>query len=185
MDGPRWWTFLIIYSADIKLDNILISVVNGEVCLCDWGEAAATETISARTTVQPQDLRAPEVIVSARPWTSAIDIWNFGALVLEVVEKEQMFKARDTYGNYDPQRHLQEMVNFFGPLPQSLLEPGDQETLRHVNQGDLSLRTDLGLRNPSQEGAALIRFLMEVMVIDPAARPTATQLIDNVWFKSD
>ena len=113
MDRPNWWIFLTIYLADIKLDNILMSVVTGDICLCDWGEAASTETISARAAVQPQDLRAPEVIVSAKPWTSAIDIWNFGALILEVVEKKQMFKARDSSGYYDPQQHLQQIVNFF------------------------------------------------------------------------
>ena len=160
-----------------------MSVVTGDICLCDWGESESSERISLRSEVQPLDLRAPEVILSVKPWTSAIDIWNFGALILEVVEKKQMFKARDSSGYYDPQQHLQQIVNFFGPLPQSLLEQGRQEIVGHINQADLS--REALLQNSSPEGYALITFLTDVMVIDPAQRPTATQLIDNSWFASD
>lgn len=148
-----------------------------------------TSEIWTRSTVQPEDLRAPEVLISARQvWNSPIDIWNFGALLYEVVENEHMFRSRNRDGNHDLEMHLQEIVNLLGPLPQSLLDQGDLEIVNSL-QLNLSNRVDLaaGLNyNPidTKRGAALKEFLMEVMVIDPAKRPIATQLIDHVWFES-
>ncbi len=170
------------------MDNILIQVINGAVCLCDWGEATWPSELSTRRTVQPECLRAPEVLISARPvWNSPIDIWNFGALILEIVENIRMFDGRNRDGVYDSKEHLQEIVNLFGPLPQSLLDKGDPEIVGSLGL-ELSSGADLAdwLHFTKIEGGdALKAFLMEMMVIDPASRQTATELLGNVWFKSN
>ena len=126
-------------------------------------------------------------MVSAKPlWGSAIDIWNLGPLILETVENRSMFDCYTEDGVYDRMAHLREIVGLLGPLPQSLLDLGEQDIVS-CPELRLSSSKDLGDRihiTKDEDKNELKAFLMEVMVIDPTCRPTATQLIDNGWFES-
>lgn len=51
-----------------------------------WADKHLTENI------QPVQLRAPEVLIGA-PWNPKVDVWNVGAVILEVYRNKCMFSG--------------------------------------------------------------------------------------------
>lgn len=97
-----------------------------DICLGDFGAAGWSRDKFPRP-IQPLRLRAPEVIISA-PWGPAVDIWNLGAVVVELVDGMHMFDGRNRLtGRYNEKSHVEEMVRLYGRFPRSLLDRGDAE----------------------------------------------------------
>ncbi|KAJ5702116.1 hypothetical protein N7488_009664 [Penicillium malachiteum] len=71
--------------------------------------------------IQPMQYRAPEVILGC-DWDIKADIWNFGAMLWDVLGRESLFqKAEDKHGQYDAKAHLGEMIALLGPPPTELI----------------------------------------------------------------
>lgn len=65
------------------------------------------------------------------PSDPSTDLWNLGAVVLEVFRAVCMFDGRGPPdGNYRVEYHVHEVVDFFGLFPQSLLQQGNPELVR-------------------------------------------------------
>ncbi|KAL5345962.1 hypothetical protein ACLOAV_008992 [Pseudogymnoascus australis] len=144
--------------------------------------------------VQPILLRAPEVVISA-PWGQKVDIWNLGAVLLELVDGVHMFDARNgRNGKYDVKKHVEEMVRLFGRFPRSLLDRGSRDVVARCFHDDRSVveperegtaRLEDWVVNPGEEDKkAFIAFLEVVMVIDPEKRKTPVELVDEPWLLS-
>jgi serine/threonine-protein kinase SRPK3 len=166
------------------------SVNDLDICLGDWG-AAGWSSENRPTPVQPVLLRAPEVVISA-PWGPAVDIWNLGAVLLELVDGVHMFDARNgRNGKYDVKKHVEEMVRLFGRLPRSLLDQGNRDVVARCFHDDGSVveperegtaRLEDWVENiDGEEKEAFIAFLRTVMVIDPEKRKRAAELVDEPW----
>jgi serine/threonine-protein kinase SRPK3 len=136
-------------------------------------------------------LRAPEVVIFA-PWGSPVDIWDLGAVVLELMDGVHMFDTRNRRtGIYDVKTHVEEMVRLFGPFPRDLLDQARQDIVARCFHDDGSILDpemegtaqleDWVQHLDSDEKVALIAFLKAVMVIDPKKRKTAAELIDEPW----
>ncbi len=63
-----------------------------DVALGDWGVASWTDRHLTEL-IQPVALRSPEVLVGA-PWGPKTDLWNLGAVVLEVFRAVRLFSGR-------------------------------------------------------------------------------------------
>ncbi|KAI0406774.1 kinase-like domain-containing protein [Xylaria palmicola] len=116
-----------------------------EVALADWGVSSWTDEHLTEN-IQPIALRSPEVLIKA-PWGVETDFWNLGAVLLEVFRAVRMFSGQvPPDGQYDPEQHLAEIVDLFGPLPKALLEQGDQELVRRIfdDEGRVNNRPPLG-----------------------------------------
>ncbi|KFY27916.1 hypothetical protein V493_03243 [Pseudogymnoascus sp. VKM F-4281 (FW-2241)] len=174
---------------------ITSSVNELDICLGDWGAAgwAHEEGGKRRTPVQPVLLRAPEVVISA-PWGAAVDIWNLGAVLLELVDGVHMFDGRNGRdGRYDVKKHVEEMVRLFGRFPKGLLDCGDGDVVARCFRGDGSVveperegtskLEDWVVNIGGEEKEAFVAFLRRVMVIDPGKRKTAAELVDDPWLQ--
>ena len=97
-----------------------------DIILCDWGSASWVDKHLTEP-IQPVLLRAPEVILGG-PWGPPADIWNLGAVLLEVLDAVQMFdgRASETGGIYQTKHHLEDMEALFRPFPSQLLVQDDQ-----------------------------------------------------------
>ncbi|TKA70545.1 hypothetical protein B0A49_05806, partial [Cryomyces minteri] len=74
--------------------------------------------------IQADHYRAPEVILGAG-WNCSADIWNFGVMMWNLVEKKYLFQnIGSSEGVYSAQAHLAEMIALLGPPPRELLERG-------------------------------------------------------------
>lgn len=136
-------------------------------------------------------LRAPEVIVGAS-WGSSIDIWNFEAILLEILDVVHMFGGESPEdGSYKTEHHPEEIDSLFRPFPRWLLEQGDRTLVaRHFNE-DGKIRDPvpglpgaLGDQVGSLSGSdkkEFVSFLKSKMRIDPDERKTARQLLYEAW----
>lgn len=113
-----------------------------EQCLCQVGRYFGTASwIDRHLTewIQPQKLRAPEVILGAK-WNHKVDIWNLGVIVRlilvtldpyntnpsqvwELAEGQLLFDGQWTAsGEYSAAAHLAQMTAVLGNVSKSLLD---------------------------------------------------------------
>jgi serine/threonine protein kinase len=78
---------------------------------------------------------------------------------------------------------------FFGPFPLSYKEIADDETLailahvmRAVPREKMKPFERITEREISKEDKS---FILKIMKLDPRDRPTAKDLLEDVWFKAD
>ena len=78
---------------------------------------------------------------------------------------------------------------FFGPFPLSYKEIADDETLailthvmRAVPREKMKPFECITEREISKEDKS---FILKIMKLDPRDRPTAKELLEDVWFKAD
>lgn len=62
-----------------------------DIALGDWGVSTWADRHLTEN-IQPVKLRAPEVLIEA-PWDLKANVWNLGALILEVCRNVRMFSG--------------------------------------------------------------------------------------------
>jgi serine/threonine protein kinase len=83
---------------DIKPENILLSDDNGRlVCkVADFSVARhESEPLPITNYVSTRWYRAPEILLSATKYDSAVDIWAIGTVAFELLQNEPLFPGRD------------------------------------------------------------------------------------------
>jgi serine/threonine protein kinase len=83
---------------DIKPENILLSDNNGQlVCkVADFSVARhESEPLPITNYVSTRWYRAPEILLSATKYDSAVDIWAVGTVAFELLQNEPLFPGRD------------------------------------------------------------------------------------------
>ncbi|TVY36532.1 Serine/threonine-protein kinase [Lachnellula occidentalis] len=114
------------------------NVLTLDIALSDWGVSSWT-TNHLCETIQPILLRAPEVMIGA-PWGPAVDFWNLGCLVTEMIYGQCMFSGKTEAREYSPAWHLEEMTKLVGPFPKSLLDEGDPELVKDLFNEEGNMR---------------------------------------------
>ncbi|KAI0538777.1 serine/threonine protein kinase [Xylaria digitata] len=168
------------------------NVLDFEFVLGDWGVASWTDK-HLTNLIQPVALRAPEGLIGA-PWDKSTDIWNLGAVLLELYRAVRMFDGRARWNDpYQLRYHLAEIVNFFGPFPKSLLEKGNPEIVQDMfdEEGRVKgmpfydrppLDSEWFLPDLTQEKKeSFLEFFRSMMKIDPDERPSAEDLTFTPW----
>ncbi|EAS31948.3 CMGC/SRPK protein kinase [Coccidioides immitis RS] len=163
-----------------------------DIALGDWGVASWTHSHLTEL-IQPVALRAPEVLIKA-PWGPSTDLWNLGAVILEVFRAVRMFSGRvPPDGHYEVRSHLHEIVDLFGPFPKSLLQKGDQELVQEYFDSAGKVKHLPPLDRPGLESEAFLGkldrknkrqfviFLRSLMKVDPEERKTTMELLAEPW----
>lgn len=109
--------------------------------------------------IQPEKLRAPEVILQA-PWDHKVDIWNLGLIVStscytwrrarkplltirhdqlwELVQGQLCFDGQATASaDYTAEAHLAQMTSILGPFPTSLLNRSKSGHQYFIDNGSM------------------------------------------------
>lgn len=163
-----------------------------DIVLGDWGVSSwADKHLTER--IQPVTLRAPECLIQA-PWDAKADVWNLGAIILELYRNVRMFSGRVAPdGHYDVRQHLAEIVDFFGPFPQELLQRGSQKLVKEFFDDEGNVKgaqpvTRPGLSSeyftPDMEDDLrqdFVAFMQGVMKINPRERPTPEEMLKLPW----
>ncbi|KAM5445530.1 putative non-specific serine/threonine protein kinase [Microsporum audouinii] len=184
----------IIRSQPLKWDYFRkgANLLEFDIALGDWGVASWTDSHLSEL-IQPVALRAPEVLIGA-PWGPSTDLWNLGAVILEVFRAVRMFSGRGPpHGHYEVQYHLHEIVDFFGPFPKSLLQNGDQELVQRYFDSEGRIKNLPPLARPALESEEFLgkldgenkkkfaMFLTSLMRIDPEERKSTMELLAEPW----
>lgn len=195
---PKSLKYTIIRSTSLKClqSGSTTDLLFPEITLGDWGAASWKEKHLTRI-IQPVALRAPEVLIEA-PWDFTTDLWNLGAVVFESLCNVQLFRGI-VYppGRYELKRHLEEIVDVFGPFPKSLLEQGNKEIVENMFNKDGTVKdAQLIPRVPldsleysfwaglsSWEVKEFLHFLRALMKVDPKERKLVNELLDEPWLE--
>ncbi|KAG0661489.1 mitogen-activated protein kinase smk1 [Maudiozyma exigua] len=125
---------------DLKPGNILCTV-NGSLKICDFGLARGIEQIAV-TAVQQQDItnyvatrwyRAPEIILSRKPYDKSIDMWAVGCILGEFYNRRPLFMGNDSM------HQIYQVIKTLGyPPNQLLVEYGSVKAWNLINNNSFS-----------------------------------------------
>lgn len=117
---------------DLKPANILVNK-NCELKICDFGLARGFDVEDDPNLthyVVTLWYRAPEVILTARDYSKAIDVWAIGCILAEIVARKPLFQGRD------PRHQVELLVQAFGQPPAAEMEwlsgPANASALRFL-----------------------------------------------------
>ncbi|PVF94727.1 hypothetical protein CPB86DRAFT_817786 [Serendipita vermifera] len=107
-----------------------------QIQLGDYGNVFSVGEDDPDQIVQPDLLRAPEVILG-HGWSTPIDIWAVGCLLFEYITGAAMFDVPQ--GNYKNKTeiHLQRMIELRGDFPGEFLEKCKQGSRYFDENGTL------------------------------------------------
>lgn len=174
----------------VKEDGSNLHVKVGDLGHATWKEKHFHEEI------QPIGLRAPEVVLGY-PWSTPVDIWTVGCLVVEMLTGRDMWnpKPGSTWSADDD--HLAKMLRVTKEtFPDEMIsnskrglqyfDPDHPGKLRAFSVlGPLSMIEYLQKWNKADE-AELEKawaFVKKCYTLDPAERPSAAELLKDEWLQ--
>ncbi|KND88077.1 Serine/threonine-protein kinase SRPK [Tolypocladium ophioglossoides CBS 100239] len=183
---------------DFYVESIQVSSAEEDVAwstdlsvrLADFGTASWIDKHLTEW-IQPQMLRAPEVILGAG-WDCKVDIWNLGLIIWELAEGRLIFDGMWTSNDqYTPEAHLAQITAVFGSIPRRLLDRSknrdryfdadgrllEPSTFPPCALEQLSKNTDLS----GSEREEFLRFIGSIVRPDPEDRPDARELLQSPW----
>lgn len=153
---------------------------------------------------------SPEVIMET-PWNTATDIWSFGTVVRRAPAMSRSGQAVLIYpfqlisliygGNFNLFRPktvsfdheeyglevLKRQFQYFGPFPEKYQEIASPETIAAIlyfmDEIPQSQTTPFSRTTEKEVCRKDKKFIGEIMMLDWRDRPTAKELLENVWFE--
>ncbi|KAK4041789.1 kinase-like protein [Parachaetomium inaequale] len=158
---------------DVKLDNIFVQ-------LGDCGGVVSQQSSFAKEghLIGAAFTRSPEATFQL-PWGTATDTWSFGNAILSLVFGGRYHLFNPKIGGVDSGDDdyeltvLKRMHRFFGPYPPSYSDFNDPMTMA------------LAHRRPKEIPPADKEFILKIMKLHPRDRPTAEELLADVWFTEE
>ena len=173
-----------ILHRDLKPRNLLVNS-NCDLKICDFGLARANipqlMTSSAQMTdyIATRWYRAPEVILSWKQYTAAIDVWSVGCILAELIrrkpllpatsEQEQMHMITELVGNPDSK-----LIN--------MIEDEDNRTFMMQlpkRRGQDFKEIFKGASNPDA-----IDLVKRMLIFDPTKRITIEEALAHPYMKN-
>ncbi|MCJ1411024.1 hypothetical protein MMC19_005112 [Ptychographa xylographoides] len=163
----------------------------GTPTISDFGLAVWGDKGVLNHPIQPDCFRAPEVMLGAE-WTYSVDIWNFGALLWELVEGTECLFCAKT--DYTPASHMGEIIALLGPPPKALLEREGSRTSKFFTEDGTFRFPELTQKDFNFENLEtvlegdnkklFIGLMRRMLQWLPENRPSAKELIDDPWIRS-
>ncbi|RDW90045.1 uncharacterized protein DSM5745_01820 [Aspergillus mulundensis] len=165
----------------------------GAPVLCDFG-SAATGDVEHYEDIQPEQYRAPEVIIEA-PWSYSVDIWNVGCMIWNIFEGGSLFTGIDPGSQtYKSKAHLAEIINLLGPPPPSVLARGKRSG-RFFSEAGEFLETSLlreytplekretTLDEDKEDKKLFLQLMRKMLQWEPEERASAGELVRDEWIR--
>ncbi|ORX90494.1 Pkinase-domain-containing protein [Basidiobolus meristosporus CBS 931.73] len=166
-----------IIHRDLKTSNLLLNN-RGEIKVADFGLARKYGSPLGPMTQLVVTLwyRAPELLLGAKEYSTAIDIWSVGCIFGELINNEPLFPGRGEIEQLDKIFRLLGMPNEkiwpgFSNLPHA-------QNITFVNQPYNNLRN----RFPYVTESGL-DLLSKLLTYDPEKRITAEEALQHPYFK--
>ncbi|KAM3358605.1 cyclin-dependent kinase G-2 [Capsicum galapagoense] len=170
---------------DLKTSNLLLNN-RGELKICDFGLARQYGSPLKPYTHLVVTLwyRAPELLLGAKQYSTAIDMWSLGCIMAELLSKEPLFNGKTEVDQID------KIFRILG-TPNETIWPGFSKLpgvkVNFVKHQYNNLRKKFqnataftGLPILSEAGLDLLNKLL---TYDPEKRITADAALNHEWFR--
>jgi len=169
---------------DLKTSNILYSNT-GELKICDFGLAR-----QYGSPLQPYSplvvtlwYRAPELLLGARKYSTAVDMWSLGCIMAELLAKKPLLKGQTEIDQVD------KMFKLFG-TPTEAIWPGlndlpNTKRIKFNNQPYNKLRQEFPAMSSGGRPALSnqgFHLLSQLLLYDPEKRISAADALNHPWF---
>lgn len=159
---------------DLKPANILLQ--DDVVKICDFGSTRELHDVMT-TAVVTLWYRAPELLLHYPNYDYAVDVWSGGVILAEMYRRKPLFPGRGD---------SRQMTTVFGiigaPTPEELdkfASPAAKQFVRQmVRNAERQKFQDLIPEAPAE----LVELVDSILVMDPAKRPTASQVLAHPFF---
>lgn len=122
--------------------------------------------------------RAPEVMLSWKQYTAAIDMWAVGCILAELLGRRPLFPGRDYI------HQLQLITNFLGtPSEEDIANIGSDRARRYMQSLPFKAPVPLNVQFPAASADAL-SLLSGLLMFEPSKRLTVTQALDHPYLAS-
>ncbi|KAG2445351.1 hypothetical protein HYH02_008816 [Chlamydomonas schloesseri] len=168
-----------IMHRDLKPQNVLVGVSSGNVKITDFGLARCflpNEDRAYTERVVTLYYRAPELLLGAQHYTSAVDLWSVGCIMAEMVNFEPLFKSDSEIGL------LFKMFERLGtPTPDAWHEVSGLAYYSEHFPHFLPRRLEDLVPRLANDPAGL-DLLRRMLCYDPRQRITASEALAHPWF---
>ncbi|KAJ3268165.1 Mitogen-activated protein kinase 14 [Terramyces sp. JEL0728] len=168
---------------DLKPGNLLVNA-DCELKICDFGLArgfAETQEHNAgfmTEYVATRWYRAPEIMLSFKQYTKAIDMWSVGCIMAELLGGKPLFKGRD----YVDQ--LNQILAVCGtPDDETLSRIGSERAQMYIKNLAFMPKVPFQTLFPNASPEA-IDMLESLLQFDPAKRITIEQALEHPYLSS-
>ncbi|CAA0818355.1 Protein kinase superfamily protein [Striga hermonthica] len=169
---------------DLKTSNLLLNNC-GELKICDFGLARQYGSPLKPYTHLVVTLwyRAPELLLGAKQYSTAIDMWSLGCIMAELLSKEPLFNGKTEFDQLD------KIFKILG-TPNETIWPGYSK-LPGVKVNFVKHQYNLLRRKfppTSFTGSPVLSdagfdLLNKLLTYDPQKRITAKEALNHEWFR--
>ncbi|KAM5568148.1 cyclin-dependent kinase G-2 [Rosa sericea] len=184
LEGVKYLHDNWVLHRDLKTSNLLLNN-RGELKICDFGLARQYGSPLKPYTHLVVTLwyRAPELLLGAREYSTAIDMWSLGCIMAELLSKEPLFNGKTEF------EQLDKIFKILG-TPNETIWPGFSK-LPGVKVNFVKHQYNL-LRKKfpatSFTGSPVLTeagfdLLNKLLTYDPEKRITADAALNHEWFR--
>jgi len=163
---------------DLKPNNILVNR-DCDLAICDFGLARMHDESEEKDMTQyvvTRWYRAPELIMLAKDYTTAIDIWSVGCIMAELLMRRPLFPGADYV------KQLEYIINYLGtPTEADLKETsGNERASKYAaslgNGSTNSIPQYFAAHNP-----LAVDLLCQLLMFNPHKRISAAQALEHPY----
>lgn len=168
--------------------------LNFDIAVGDWG-LACWSNLHFNEIIQPELLRAPEVILGAR-WDQSADWWTLGMTVYELlIGQYPLYRTLYDSEGFSVRKYLAEIEHILGPFPKKLLDCGKPDKVKQFFNGHGRVRNAPFIERPKQIEVDFLNDLEPlsaygfsswfklIMRLDPSQRPSAAEILSHDWLR--
>ncbi|EPR78029.1 Cell division protein kinase [Spraguea lophii 42_110] len=160
---------------DLKSSNILVND-NMEIKIADFGLARVKSLKNDYTPgVVTLWYRPPEILLGSSNYDEKIDIWSYGVIAAEIFQGVVMFQGNNEI------TQLEKIIGVLGTINERTFK--NIQSTPYFSKFKLPqapVRIDYALKGIESEK---IKFVKQILIIDPEKRPTTKEILKNVFFK--
>ncbi|XVE54516.1 hypothetical protein DITRI_Ditri03aG0088300 [Diplodiscus trichospermus] len=183
LEGVKYLHDNWVLHRDLKTSNLLLNN-QGELKICDFGMARqyGSPLKPYTTKVVTQWYRAPELLLGAKKYSTAVDMWSVGCIMAELLAKEPLFKGTS---------EIDQLRKIFDTLgtPSEKIWPGFSELPGAKANYSKQLYNLLRRKFPvaSFTGSTVLSdagfdLLNRLLAYDPEKRISADDAFNHDWF---
>lgn len=168
---------------DIKPNNLLIAA-DGEIKLADFGLARSIADPRSKMSHDrvTRWYRPPELFYKARFYSGAVDVWSVGAVFAELIIRFPFMAGETDLAQLD-------LITQRLGTPTEENWPGVSNLEAYVPSAKAEIKpvptkADL-MRFFGPAGPVGVDLLMQMFKLDPRKRPTAKQILQHEWWRSE